>query len=260
MHRHIRSIDLRSDSRSGLAKVTQIVLVAIISVVVSIAMMASVAYSLFLPAVERQLNVVKRTGSMQNLSQLAIALHNFSDVNDYRADRGSPEVERSHHSWMTNLLPFIEQRQLFEALESEKPWNALENQAVFSNVVRSYVRPMSQPHDLMVGNLGAAHYAGNSHLMAPERKFSVRQIKDGAANTILVGEVATACLAWGDPSNVRDPAAGVGPGANQFRCREEDNALFIFADGSVRTVSSGIDQQTLKALATPAGSDSPGEF
>jgi len=34
-------------------------------------------------------------------------------------------------------------------------------------------------------------------------------IKDGAANTILLGEVNADFSPWGRPNNVRDPAAGV---------------------------------------------------
>jgi hypothetical protein len=53
---------------------------------------------------------------------------------------------------------------------------------------------------------GLAHYAMNCRVMTNGVARPPKDITDGAANTLLIGEVNTNFRPWGDPGNVRDPA------------------------------------------------------
>ncbi len=250
-------------TRRGQMSTASFVFLVIGLVVVAVSLMAFVSAVFLLPAVHQLHTTVKRNHSKSNLEEIGIAMHNFHDARGaFPSGVKGSKVGIPEQSWMTNLLPFVSQSNLFEALNPEKAWSAPENQDVFSNIVPGYLSPLANPAERLVGDLGAAHYAGNSHLLGPDKEFKISQIKDGTSNTILAGEVATGFKAWGDPSNVRDPAEGLGKSANQFGSSGETAVtLILLADGSVRTIAFDIEQQTLKSLATPNGKeDSVGDF
>lgn len=250
-------------TRRGEMSTTGFVFLLVGLVVISVSLMGFVSAVFLLPAVKQAHATTKRNYSKNNLNEMGLAMHNFHDASGaFPSGVKGSKVGIPEQSWMTNLLPFVSQSNLFEALNPEKAWSAPENQDVFSNIVPGYLSPLANPAERLVGDLGAAHYAGNSHLLGPDKEFKISQIKDGTSNTILAGEVATGFKAWGDPSNVRDPAEGLGKSANQFGSSGETAVtLILLADGSVRTIAFDIEQQTLKSLATPNGKeDSVGDF
>jgi len=83
----------------------------------------------------------------------------------------------------------------------------------------------------------------------------MKDITDGASNTIMTGEILDSRPPWGKPGNVRDPALGIHCGPTYFGGRFEGATAFGFADGSVHFIANDIDPDVLKALATPAAKD-----
>ena len=73
------------------------------------------------------------------------------------------------------------------------------------------------------------------------------------------GEVSAGFKAWGDPTNVRDLAAGLGQSATQFGGTNGATQILML-DGSVRTLTDNVAPSVLKALATPAGGEVIGDF
>ena len=92
---------------------------------------------------------------------------------------------------------------------------------------------------------------------AAERFRCQRCIADGAANTIMAGEVVGQLPAWGHPTNWRDPAAGLEGRPDQFGSPWKQGVNVLLADGGVRTLSRDTDPRVLRALATPAGGEPP---
>ncbi len=69
-------------------------------------------------------------------------------------------------------------------------------------------------------------------------------------------------MAWGDPANRRDPAAGFGSGPDQFSSMDQDSGgvNMLMMDGAVRFISNSVNPDVLKNLADPAGGVPVGEF
>ena len=63
----------------------------------------------------------------------------------------------------------------------------------------------------------------------------LRDITDGTSNTMMAGEVAVGFKPWGDPSNVRDPAAG--DGARRRRRLTGGSEARLHASSAAATVS-----------------------
>jgi hypothetical protein len=170
-----------------------------------------------------------------------------------------------YNSWMTALLPYMDQLPLYQQINPNEPWTSTVNQPVFQNIVPQYLNPAvtaSNQDAAMVNGLGAAHYAGNSQLLRDNGSTGFRDITDGSSNTLMAAEVSTGFMAWGDPANRRDPALGFGNTPTQFGGPHDEGATIniVLTDGSVRMISTNIDPELLKALASPDGGEPVSQF
>ena len=105
------------------------------------------------------------------------------------------------------------------------------------------------------GGHAASHYAGNVNVLLVDSQLTLGDVTDGSSNTIVAGEVTTGFKAWGDPTNLRDPALGLGGGASQFGSSSLSGVNMLLMDGTVRFVSENISPQVLQALSTHDGGD-----
>ena len=157
-------------------------------------------------------------------------------------------------SWQTLLLPYLNLKPLYERINQEEPWTSPTNQIVYSEPIPLCSHPGAKP----AGAFSA--YAGNSHVFQINRALNLREFTDGTSNTILIGEVSAGFKLWGDPTNIRDPAFGLGKTPEQFGGTFPNVTLFLMADGAVRKVKSDVDPTVLKALATPNGGEKLDDF
>ena len=253
-------------ARRGEANTTTIVII-ILAIVGGIMLLACVAtMALIIPAYWRAgtgaPQVAQNARARNNLQIIGLALHNYHDVHRQFPPAGIyGEDGTAYHSWQTMILPFADQATLYNQIELDRPWDAPAHSILFSTVIPTYLHPSisESPYDLQ--GLAVSHYAGNSQLFLPNGTIGIRDITDGTSNTMLAGEVAAGFKPWGDPSNVRDPAAGLAIGANTFSGPAAQNGTqILMGDGSVRFVQNNVAPAVLEALATPAGGEPVGEF
>ncbi len=197
-----------------------------------------------------------------NLMQISLALHNYhDDKKTFPLGQTSNSQGRALHSWLTILLPYVEQGELYDQIDFDVPWNNEVNREAIEQPVDAYYSPAIKNNRLdPVTELPIAHYAGNVRVIQRNSKISFQDITDGISNTILSGEVNNQFQPWGKPNHLRDPAIGINKYPFGFGrpFRSEENTgftLFAMVDGSVRNIAEDIDPQVLKALSTPNGGD-----
>ena len=249
--------------RRGQMSTTAIVFLVLGIVFFVMVLVIGVLIALLLPAVQQARSAARRTQSKNNLKQIGLAMHNYYDVYSMFPPGGIyTKNDEPYNAWMTSILPFVEQADLYSQIDFNQPWTAPQNQPLFQSVIPGFLNPNIGPEvSQVVGGFGASHYAGNSQILKSNGSVRFDNMTDGTSITILAGEVSGGFMAWGDPENRRDPANGLGTAPNQFGGPSGQRGVqMLLADGSVRFISENIDPQTLKALASPDGNEQVGGF
>ena len=249
--------------RRGQMSTTAIVFLVLGIAFAMMVVVGAVLIALLLPAVHQAREAARRTQSRNNLKQIGLAMHNYHDTfNTFPPGGIYTEKNEPYQSWMTSILPFVDQSYVHTMIDTNQPWTSPMNQPAFQVVIPTFLNPTVEIQHSTVGGLGASHYAANSQLLVKNGMRQIREITDGTSNTILAGDVAAGFKAWGDPDNLRDPAAGFGTNSDQFGNPASQRGVvqMLLTDGSVRAISIDINPQTLKALASPDGEETIGEF
>ncbi|MDR0610825.1 MAG: DUF1559 domain-containing protein [Planctomycetaceae bacterium] len=125
---------LRS-SRFGFTLVELLVVIAIIGVLIAI----------LLPAVQMAREAARRSQCTNQMKQIVLAVHNFHDTSKMLPCQGiQPNYTGTRWSYLTPLLPFMEQSALFEPISAAKfvdPWSNANAQAAAQTPIAMLVCP-----------------------------------------------------------------------------------------------------------------------
>lgn len=212
---------------------------------------APVAAALLLPAVQGSREAARRSQSMNNLKQIALAMHNYHDTYGrlppaYVADKeGKPLL-----SWRVLILPYMEQEPLYRAFHLDEPWDSPHNRKLSQTPVPVYRSPNSTAPPNKTNYLAIRH---ERSIFPGAKPIGFAGIIDGTSNTIMVVEANDAsAVEWARPDDLvpdpQNPARGlVGMRPGGF--------VAAMADGSVHFVPASLDPATLWALFTRDGSE-----
>jgi hypothetical protein len=239
---------------------------------------SGVAIALLLPAVQQAREAARRTQSQNNLKQIGLALHNYHNVFNHFPEGTIPNDQLAPDkrlSWLVNVLPYLEQAPLYNAIDKTAGWQADVNSQFVETSVPVFINP-----SIGTGpGANFSHYAGcagvgedgptlpaghqRAGIFGYDRFSRVRDITDGTSNTIMVFEVQEGLGPWaqGGKTSVRSLAQE--PyihGPDGIGGRHAGGAFVLMGDASARFVSENIDPTLMKALATQAGGETVGEF
>jgi len=227
---HLSSRDTASDSsRSAFTLVELLVVIAIIGVLVA----------LLLPAVQAAREAARRCSCLNNISQLALAVHNheFSTehlpagvINPDGPIRSEPEGQ--HVSWLVQILPYVEQNNAYQLFDQSAGAYARINSEIRSLHINSFICP-SFPGDIFNEDETAARttYAGchndvespidadNNGLLFLNSKLRYTDILDGSSQTILFGEYRAGLDELGWVSGTRATLRNTGKFDESYRWR-----------------------------------------
>lgn len=179
-----------------------LVVIAIIGILVS----------LLLPAIQAAREAARRTQCSQNLTQLIVGIHNYEMA--YRAyppgtiEKKGPIQNHPHgyhHSWITQLLPYLEQKNAYNHMDHSFGVYHKKNVAVRELSIDHLTCPSQAAAYGGYSAYAAVHHdleapidAGNNGVFFLNSHVTYDDITDGSAYTLFVGEkiVEQGDLGW----------------------------------------------------------------
>src|SRR6056297_4055498 len=124
--------------KRGFTLIELLVVIAIIAVLVA----------LLLPAVQQAREAARRSSCKNNLKQLGLALHNYHDTHGMFPinwgtgyDGTTNPTSSIQFSWMTYILPYIEESALYDTINFNEALDDPNNNAAASTVIDTYLCP-----------------------------------------------------------------------------------------------------------------------
>jgi prepilin-type N-terminal cleavage/methylation domain-containing protein len=259
-------------TRSAFTLVELLVVIAIIGVLVA----------LLLPAVQAAREAGRRCACQNNLMQLILAIHSYENAHSVYPpgtidNAKGPIVNAAlpgsyHHSWIVQILPFIDQQNI---------WNAIDKTVGVYHPVNSIpagleLQVVHCPSYWIVGpefsDYAAVHHDAEKPIDAMDNgvfflnsRVAFEDVKDGVSNTFFLGEKGTDKSEFGWMSGTRGtlrntstlvPARPPGwappPGGplfvGGFGSSHPATSNFALGDGRVNSISYKISPTVLQEL------------
>lgn len=189
--------------RKGFTLVELLVVIAIIGILIA----------LLLPAVQAAREAARRAQCTNNLKQLALGVHNYHDI--FRAFARYAYPVSGYSQWQSfsvhkRILPFIEQKPVYDKLKDSLPWYTSPDNDARKTKIAAFICPSdrgfsntSEPGNCNypasagaclgwpnTGRLPISSAAENGFFQL-RRETRFADITDGASNTIMFGEQLT---------------------------------------------------------------------
>ena len=229
--------------KSGKPAFTLLHLLAIIAAV-------GIVIALFLPAVRVAREPARRSECANNLKQIGLALHNYH--NKYGEFPPAYTVDadgKPLHSWRTLILPYLEQKPLYDKIDLTKSWDDPANKEAFDSVVPTYRCPSN---DTAKGHTLYLAVVAPESCLQPVQSQALEDVKD--SSTLVIVEVnADHAVHWMSPMDASEElllqlgTAKKPPHPGGFQA--------AMTDGSVRLIDAKTNPATLRAAISIAGGE-----
>lgn len=214
---------------------------------------------IFVQTMQKMRESSTRAQSANNLKQIALAMINYADTNGGRLPphaiydkNGKPLL-----SWRVLILPYIEQRNLYNQFHLDEPWDSEHNKKLLQYTIRTYTSPQQDEKSIKDHLTYYQGFVGKGAFFEGKRGVPYpAAFTDGTSNTIMVVE-ASKGVPWTKPEDIpydaEKPLPKLGlPGST--------TCMAALCDGSVRTLPPKLTERTLRNAITrddgnPLGED-----
>lgn len=218
----------------------------------TLAIIVGILFAFFLPAERRARPAARRSQCKNNIKQIGLALHNYHETYGVLPPACTVDANGTPlHSWRTVILPFLDQKELYERIDLTKPWNDPANAEALATQVHAFSCPSA---NLESGFTTYQALVGAEYAFQPGKQNTIRDIQDGTSNTVLVIDASPSiAVHWMEPSD---------PGVHFFLNFGEESETphptglhVLFADGTPKYITANVPRETRKALSTIDGGE-----
>lgn len=192
-----------------------------------------------------------RAQCKNNLKQILIALHAYHDANGafppaYVADKKG----RPLYSWRVLILPYIDERPLYDKFHLDEPWDSPNNLPLSQVPLDVFHCPSDKDNQ----NAATTNYlavVGPTAAWLGEKPVSKKDISDSLERTIHVAEVVNTGILWAEPRDLyvnQMPLEVNGTHGLGISSHHKECANVGFCDGGVRILKNDLHPETLRQL------------
>jgi prepilin-type N-terminal cleavage/methylation domain-containing protein/prepilin-type processing-associated H-X9-DG protein len=210
--------------RRGFTLIELLVVIAIIAVLIA----------LLLPAVQSAREAARRAQCLNNAMQLGIALQSYESSHEMLppgvVNTTGPILDQPkgyHFGWLVQILPFFEQKNVFNHLNFKLGVYEIENFTTRTTVIRSLLCPSDSNSSRGPSGVAMTSYVGshndaeapisatNKGVLFLNSSIRFEDITDGSSQTIFVGEKLNKVPDEGWASGTRASLRNSGSGLNR---------------------------------------------
>jgi len=193
-----------------------------------------------------------RAQTINNLKQIALAMHKVRALNDQ--SRFPPAAIRTKDgkpllSWRVAILPFLEQKALYDKFHLDEPWDSPHNKTLLKEMPEVYA-PALRVDESRISTYFQV-FTGPGALFEDVLGPKLMDIKDGTQNTLMVVEAGSP-VPWTKLEDIeydkKKPLPKLG---RQF----PDGFHAAFVDGSVLFLRKDLSPDVLRSLITSDGGE-----
>jgi prepilin-type processing-associated H-X9-DG protein len=181
--------------------------------------------------------------SANSLKQIALAFHNYESVNGKMATNQPARDGKPGLSWRVQVLPYIEQDDLYKQFKLDKPWDSEDNKKLIEKIPAIFVPIRGRAEK---GQTFYQTFTGKHGWMNPGATLPGTFL-DGTSNTFLVAEAAKPVI-WTKPDDLEFDGKTVPALGGMF----DGRFTAAFADGHTQRFKKDIRAELLKILIDPA--------
>jgi prepilin-type processing-associated H-X9-DG protein len=218
--------------------------------------------ALLLPAIRGARAAGARSQCKDNLSRITLALVQYHDTFQSYPPRYIADANgRPMHSWRVLILPYLDQKSLYQQYRFDEPWDGPNNRKLHDISLKIFQCP-SHGKTQPATETNYVGVVGPGTVWTDKSGGFVRMadIIDGTSNTIVLVEVENSGIHWMEPRDlhvVQMPMA-INPKSGQGISSNHPGGVNVgFADGSVRFLTSGTPAETIRAALTRNGKEPP---
>ncbi len=172
------------------------------------------AIDVLTPPIEVFRLMAARSWSVDNLKRMAVAMHNYYDVNKHFPQPASYGKDgKPLLSWRVHILPYLGHSGLYEQFHLDEPWDSPHNRTLIEIMPDVYHLAVSRHKEK-----GRTNYllpVGNGAAFSADKPTKISDITDGTSNTIMIVEADDEhAVIWTKPDDwpfdPKDPAKGLG--------------------------------------------------
>ncbi|MCA9183358.1 MAG: DUF1559 domain-containing protein, partial [Planctomycetales bacterium] len=164
-----------------------------------------VLVTISLPAIQSMREASRRTICLNNLRQVGVALRLHHEYEGHFPAGGVEwrppgNKQKRQLAWSAFILPYLEQRNIYDALDLSQAFDSEANQTAAAMVVETYLCPTGLHPPRQAGERAPCDYGGifGERILGPnqppkgilvfDRKYSDADVRDGLSFTMIVGE------------------------------------------------------------------------
>ncbi|MDR0327796.1 MAG: DUF1559 domain-containing protein [Planctomycetaceae bacterium] len=220
----------------------------------------AIAILLFLffavPSIQAAREAARRAQCSFHIKETAMAFYEYHKKNGafpplYTVD----DTGKPLHSWRVLILPLIEQKELYDKIRLDEPWDSAHNKQFHDQMPDFYHCPSNSGKGCCYSVIAGEAFVPAKDTHQKKGKSS-KEILDGEDNTLAIVEVKTP-FNWMDPTAdiALDELVNDNNASGRVGSFHPGGFYVAMLNGVVTFIPTVIDKNTLRALGTASGGE-----